>query len=181
MSLSIIKRFQTAMQKAGIYAGEIDGLFGPLTFASTQQYFCPKGDVPPWMSFAGQELGVSEIYGNRHNPRILHYHSYTGLGAKTDEVAWCASFVNCCLLEGAGIKGTASAAAASFKTYGKAVDPQTYGAIGLSKTNTGSMRHVFFCAGVWKGYSFQIGGNQSNKVSVVARPIGVITESRFPK
>jgi uncharacterized protein (TIGR02594 family) len=181
MSLQVIAGFQAVMASKGIYRGDVDGKFGPITFAASQQYFCLKGDVPPWMSFAGQELGVSEIYGSRHNPRIIHYHSYTGLGAQTDETPWCASFVNCCLLEGAGIKGTASASAGSFKTYGKPVDPKTYGAIGLHKTNTGSLRHVFFCAGFWDGHIFCIGGNQSNKVSVVANPIKLITESRFPK
>lgn len=181
MSLSITKQFQNMLAKKGLYQGEVDGDFGPLTFVAAQQYFCPKSSIAPWMSFVGQELGVSELYGeDRNNPRIIHYHSYTGLGAQTDEVAWCASFVNCCLLEGAGVKGTASAAAASFKNYGKPVDPSTYGAIGLKKTNTGSKRHVFFCAGVYKGYVFQAGGNQANKVSVVTCPIADITECRYP-
>jgi hypothetical protein len=49
---------------------------------------------------ATQELGVAEIYGDVHNKRILEYHQATRLKATTDEVAWCASFVNWCLWQG---------------------------------------------------------------------------------
>ena len=60
---------------------------------------------------------VREIAGSQHNPRILAYHLATALKATTDEVPWCAAFVNWCLRE-AGIEGTFSAEARSFLRWG---------------------------------------------------------------
>lgn len=180
MSKSLIQDYQKELKKKNLYLGPIDGDFGILTTVAAQQYHCPNGTVPAWMSWAAQELGVSEIYGARANPRIVHYHSYTGLGADSDEVAWCASFVNAGLIEGANIKGTKSAAAGSFKTYGVSCSPDKFGAILLIPTLTGSKRHVFFCNGSWKGYIFGLGGNQSNAVNVKVYAADKITESRFP-
>lgn len=80
----------------------------------------PKSDdTPSWLVRARRELGVAEIAGGRHNPRILQYHAATRLRAKTDEVPWCASFV-CWCLEGEGMNSPRSAAAASFRTWGRA-------------------------------------------------------------
>ncbi len=174
--------FQKVAKKLKIYNGEIDGDPGPLTAVALQQYFKPQDEkVPGWLTWASQELGVSEIYGKRANPRIVHYHSFTSLGSESDEVAWCSSFVNAGLLEGANILGTKSAAAASFRNYGVPVDPKTFAAIVLFKTNTGSLRHVAFSSGYWKGWLFVLGGNQSNKVKITMRQVGEVTESRFPK
>lgn len=181
MSKTIIKKFQTEAKKLGLYNGPIDGDPGPLTAIALSAYFVPNDKkIPAWMSWAQNELGVSEIYGKRHNPRILHYHTFTGLAANEDEVAWCSSFVNAGLVEGAGLKGTNSAAAASFKTYGKAADPKDFGSIVLFKTNTGSRRHVAFSLGVYHGYVFRLGGNQSNQVNIQVVPVSEVTECRFP-
>lgn len=178
----LVKKFQKELKEKNLYHGKIDGDFGPLTFAGAQSYFNPNGLIPPWMSWVGQELGISELQGEKkNNPRIIHYHSFTGLGAKTDEVPWCASFVNAALLEGAGIHGTGSAVAASFRTYGRQSNPRSdYGSVTTIKTNTGSKRHVFFNSGYFDGHVFGAGGNQSNKVNVVAYPIEDIIDSRLP-
>lgn len=83
----------------------------------------PKSDdTPSWLVRARRELGVTEIVGGRHNPRILEYHGATRLRATTDETAWCASFV-AWALEQEGIRSTRSAAAASYKTYGRPSAP----------------------------------------------------------
>lgn len=181
MSKTVIKQFQTAAKKRGLYAGEVDGIVGQLTVSALSSYFLP-GDtrIPAWMSWAQNELGVSEIYGDRENPRIVHYHSFTSYGAKSDEVAWCSSFVNAGLVEGAGIKGTNDAGAASFKQYGAPSTPDKFGSIVLFKTNTGSRRHVAFSAGVFKGYVFRLGGNQANSVNVQVVPVELVTECRYP-
>jgi uncharacterized protein (TIGR02594 family) len=76
-------------------------------------------DEPSWLVRARRELGVHEIVGATHNPRVLQYHQATRLKAATDEVAWCAAFV-CWCLEGEGVVSTRSAAAASYATYGRA-------------------------------------------------------------
>lgn len=75
-------------------------------------------DSPSWLVRARKELGVKEIVGNNHNPRVLEYHQATRLRAKDDETAWCSSFV-CWVLEQEGINSTRSAAAASYLTFGR--------------------------------------------------------------
>jgi len=78
MSKTLIKDFQTKAKKLGIYAGNVDGAIGPLTLSALYAYMLP-GDlrIPGWMSWAANELGVSELYGpKRNNPRIIHYHSF---------------------------------------------------------------------------------------------------------
>lgn len=69
------------------------------------------------------ELGVKEISGSAHNPRILEYHQTTSIKASSDEVPWCSSFLNWVLLQ-AGFKGTGSAAARSWLSFGREARPE---------------------------------------------------------
>jgi uncharacterized protein (TIGR02594 family) len=179
-SKEVTKELQRHLKKINLYNGKIDGDPGPLTASALDQYHTKDKADLLWMTYAIGELGISEIYGDRHNPRIIHYHTYTGLGAKADEVAWCASFCNAALIEGAKLPGTRSAAAASFKKYGKEVDPTTYGAILLFETTTGSRRHVCFNSGYFRDRVFALGGNQSNKVNIQPRYLSEVKEARFP-
>jgi uncharacterized protein (TIGR02594 family) len=178
---SLVKEYQTVLKKANLYNGAIDGKVGPLTATAAFSYHCPNGSYSPkWMKFAIGELGVSELYGSkRNNPRIAYYHSFTTLAAKEDEVPWCASFVNCCLIEGAEIAGTKSASAKSFESWGRSCNVNTYGAVHTVKTKTGSMRHVFFNAGFYKDLILGLGGNQSNSVTIMNRSKGEIVASRY--
>src|SRR5262245_10482745 len=51
--------------------------------------------APQWMEVAALELGVHEdARPGYHNQRIVEYHKTTSLAASSDEVPWCASFVN---------------------------------------------------------------------------------------
>ena len=109
----------------------------------------------PWMRVALAEKGVSEVAGRSHNPRIVEYHATTTLAAKTDEVAWCASFVNWCL-EQAGIRGIRSARAADWGKFGTALREPRYGCIvhiyrtprGVDgATGSSSGNHVAFFVG----------------------------------
>lgn len=171
-----IELYQTALKTAGHYRGRIDGDFGPLTLAAAMLF---HGDAPPWLYVAAQELGVSEVLGKRHNPRILEYHKATSLGAEEDEVPWCSSFANWCLNR-AGYKGTNSAAARSFDTYGLALTKPRLGAIVTLPTKTGSRRHVAFVAGFHGRFLFHLGGNQSNKVNVQYAFTNLAAAMRWP-
>ena len=113
-------------------------------------------------AIAQGELGVKEIRGRRHNPQILKYHKATSLKASTDEVPWCASFVNYTLLE-AGVKGTNSARARSFENWGRITYNPQPGDLAVfyrgSKTSgKGHIAYVTDKEGVY------LGGNQGNKV-----------------
>ena len=114
---------------------------------------------------------VTEYVGAAHNPRILAYFEATSLKATTDEVPWCAAFVNWCL-ENAGLEGTNSAQARSFLKWGftiplEKIEPGDV--VVFSRGNTSEQGHVAFFL-EWsserKNCMNIIGGNQSNRVSV---------------
>lgn len=51
--------------------------------------------MPPWYTIAKRKKGgAANRDPKAHNERILAYHETTTLKATTDEVAWCAAFVN---------------------------------------------------------------------------------------
>jgi len=136
----------------------------------------PGGAGPAWMNVAKKEQGTHEVRGRSANPRILAYHATTDLHSRSDEIAWCSSFINWCLKQ-CGIKGTNSAGAISWKNWGSASSPR-YGAIAVinnpamarsSLTATGN--HCGFLVEETKTHYVLLGGNQSNSVKV----------SRFPK
>lgn len=118
-----------------------------------------------------KELGVQERAGADHNPRILEYHQATSLKATSDEVPWCAAFVNWCLRE-AGFQGTNSARARSFLAWGESVainDIKPGDIVVFSRGNNPILGHVAFFHS-WKnkrtGIMTVCGGNQSNSVSL---------------
>ena len=132
----------------------------------------------PWMRYAAQELGVSEIEGEIHNDRILEYlKTADNLGewAKNrDETAWCAVFVSWCL-EQAGYPSTRHGLAASYLSYGVELDEGRRGAIAVirnrrkaARKRVGSLRgnHVGFVTKKDDDHIWLLGGNQSNQVKV---------------
>ena len=135
------------------------------------------GELPyPWMDVARIECGVKEVAGAQHNPRILAYHATTSLRAQSDEIAWCSSFVNWVMRE-AGYKGTNSAAAASWISWGADCQPRE-GAImvirnarAANSSLTSSGNHVGFLVEATDTHYVILGGNQSDQVK----------ESRFRK
>jgi uncharacterized protein (TIGR02594 family) len=118
---------------------------------------------------------VIEIAGTNHNPRILEYHTATSLNATTDEIPWCAAFVNWCLRE-AGIEGTFSAQARSFLKWGLTIPLEKIQAgdiVVFARGNNSTSGHVAFFlewsernAHERKNCMNIIGGNQSNRVSM---------------
>lgn len=111
------------------------------------------------------EMGINELPGKTHNKRILAYHACTSLKAKTDEIPWCASFVNFCLKE-MGEKGTNSAAARSFLKWGKSLKRPVKGCIVvLSRAGGG---HVAIYHSEDKNFLYLLGGNQNNSCCIAA-------------
>jgi uncharacterized protein (TIGR02594 family) len=132
---------------------------------TTEELMTPPGEMekPNWMQTAENELGVKEIVGSGHNPRVLEYHATTG-GFKTDEVPWCASFVNW-VMKTSGNGGTGSAAAMSWKNYGTDAGRPGYGAIAVFSYG-GGKGHVGFVVGKQGNKVLILGGNQSNMVKI---------------
>jgi uncharacterized protein (TIGR02594 family) len=127
---------------------------------------------PLHLQAAERELGIQEIKGGQHNPRILAYHAATSLAASDDETPWCASFVNWCL-EVTGQRGTQSATARSFLTWGHSVAPEAAqpGDIAVFKRGSSPWQgHVGFFVG-WDGSNVRLlGGNQNDSVSLASYP-----------
>jgi uncharacterized protein (TIGR02594 family) len=120
----------------------------------------------PWMTIAESQLGVTEIPGSNHNPKIISYHATTG-GFKDDETPWCSSFVNWSLNQ-SGIKGTQSARALSWFGWGQSLKKPAFGSIAIIDYGNGK-GHVGFVAGVnQNGSIVLLGGNQSNMVKYSA-------------
>lgn len=136
--------------------------------------------IPKWLEVAEKDLGIKEIPGKEHHPRIVEFHRHTTLKATTDEVAWCSSAVNCWMDE-AGYKGTGSAAAKSWLDWGVALETPRLGCICIIRqkqkgpdeaTGSTSGYHV----GLWKkeegGRVYLHGGNQGNMVKVSGFGLG---------
>lgn len=113
---------------------------------------------------ARKELGTKEIAGKENNPRILEYHATCSKSNNTDEIAWCSAFINWVFLI-AGLPRTGSAAAQSWKNWGKSSkkNPKAGDVVVFGRKNS------------WRGhvciYIDQsplkvkvLGGNQGNKV-----------------
>lgn len=126
---------------------------------------------PKWLEIAEAEIGVHEVKGGE-NPRILEYHAATSLGAKEDEVPWCAAFVGWCLKQ-AGLPSTDSAAAISYATYGVKLKEPREGCIVVIRqrkkgtdqaTGSSSGNHVAFFEAIVDNRISLLGGNQSDSV-----------------
>lgn len=135
------------------------------------------GGKPDWLKKAEGEIGVQEIKGAKHNDRVLEYHQTTGKFG-TDEVPWCASFVNW-VHKQSGISGTGSALAMSYKNWGKKVDKPAYGAVAVF-SHGGGKGHVGFVVGKQGSNILVLGGNQSNQVKISSYSTGKIVAYAFP-
>lgn len=135
---------------------------------------CPADDSQfPWMSVAMGELGVREVVGSRHNPRILEYFTAVRGHIRDDETAWCSAFANWVIRE-TGLEGTRRGNARSWATWGTQLPLEAlpYGAIAvLWRGSPSSWKgHVAFYAGTEGGDLVLLGGNQGNAVCLKKYP-----------
>lgn len=138
-------------------------------------------DLPLWLIVALKELGTQEWRGAAHNPRILEYLRESRAGGDSDEIPWCACFVNWCLAQ-CDIVHPRSRAASSYRAYGVACGPIP-GAIAFlppGDPDAGGTGHVAFLWSVHASKIRILGGNQSNRVSLAYRPRREGIEYRWP-
>lgn len=120
--------------------------------------------------FALQEYGIKAIVGAIHNPDVLKYFSDIGAAwVRDDETAWCAAFVNWCLMK-AKLKYSGQLNARSFLTYGTATETPKLGDIVVlwRISRDGPYGHVGFFVKQTHDQVFILAGNQSNAVNITA-------------
>lgn len=136
---------------------------------------------PLWYRIARAELGVRETTGTGTTARVREFHAVTTLKATDDETPWCSSFVNWCM-QRAGIKGTGSAAARSWLTWGLALKRPVLGCVVVLKRGASpTSGHVAFYAGEGDDYLLLLGGNQGNAVKVSRYPRADVLGYRWPE
>lgn len=127
-----------------------------------------SSDDPLWLRIAAKEIGIKEMVGIKHHPRILQYHQATSLKAMSENISWCASFINWCLRE-AGIEGTKSPAARSFERWGIPLEWPVKGCIAVFwRGDPNSWQgHVSLYISTDQHGNFRcLGGNQGDAVRV---------------
>ena len=142
---------------------------------------------PQWLTEAREDIGVAEIKGIEHNPRVLRLWRDAHIPRVVDdETAWCAAAVGA-WLERALIRSTRAANAMSYKTWG--LDVFESGALAvplgaiLVKPRPGSdwMGHVTLAVGVTRdGLVCGLGGNQKDRVGIDTFDPKVFVAGRWP-
>lgn len=120
------------------------------------------------MEHALGERGVLETPGAGDNPRVVEYLRTTTLPlalASEDETPWCSAFVNWCMTR-AGVKGTGSAAARSWLSWGHPLEEPRRGCVAVLSRDGGG--HVGFYLRTVGSQIHLFGGNQNNMVGVRA-------------
>jgi uncharacterized protein (TIGR02594 family) len=125
-------------------------------------------------AIADSQLGVREYPGAKHNPVIMAYMKSTGLTfSQGDEIAWCSIFANWVCLN-AGTKRSNNAMARSWMKVGTSVDAPALGDIVVfwRESKSGTLGHVAFYHSMDddKDEIYVLGGNQNNRVCVMAYP-----------
>jgi uncharacterized protein (TIGR02594 family) len=135
--------------------------------------------MPTWYVVAEAEIGTKEVKGGE-NPRILEYHATTTLKATEDEVPWCSSFVNWCMIQG-GFAGTNSAAARSWLAWGEQIKQAEPGCVVVLKRGSSETAgHVGFFAGFSGPDRIRVlGGNQSDSVKFSSYPVSDVLSYRW--
>lgn len=134
---------------------------------------------PAWMVEADSNIGVREIPGPTHNPKILGWLARLKAWWREDETPWCGTFVAHCILT-AGIEPPKEwYRAKAWATWGSRLSPPRYGAILVFDRAGGG--HVGFYASEDHEAYHVLGGNQSNQVNLTRIAKSRLVASRWPK
>jgi len=206
-TISAIVEFQKRVVLMGNPDGRVDPGGGTLrALLDAKTLAAPKAPgsttEPSWMQIARKEIGTKALPGHEKNsPKILEYlgtfpylkkiwgdkeHTYH-LG-DVDETAWCACFVNWCLIK-AGKAAGPSAAAIDWLKYGVSLEKPQIGAITVvhhtpgksTSGTTSSGNHVAFYAGGDGAHIKLLGGNQGHAVNEKTFSGWTIKGYRWPK
>ena len=136
--------------------------------------------VPAYFITALGEYGVKEIAGTGTNPRIAEYLKTCNVPPQGgDETPWCSAFVNWCMVR-SGYRGTGSAAARSWLTWGsKVLVPQVGTVTVLWRDDPKSGKgHVGLYVRREDAQVWLLSGNQMNQVCISPYPVNRILDFR---
>lgn len=135
---------------------------------------------PAWLTEARKHIGVREIKGAKHEPRILAWWKAIKRGGiKTDEVPWCAAFVGGCL-EAVGQPSSRFESAKSYLSWGEGIAFPCLGAVVVFTRDGGG--HVGFVVGKdAKGNLMVLGGNQGDAVNIKPFAMTRVAGFRVPR
>ncbi len=137
---------------------------------------------PHWLKTAHSYLGLRELPGAKHNPKILEWWSKIRAPFSDDETPWCAAFVGG-VLEESKIRSSKSASARSYQYWDFPLAGPSVGAIAVFWRNKkkGWKGHVGFIVGRNVNNDLMIlGGNQGDKVSILPFPTKRVLSYRWP-
>ena len=140
-----------------------------------------KPNVPLWLQYALEELGISESGQVAENPKILNYFKEVDHPDITkDETPWCAAFVGA-MLERSNLKSTKSLMARSYLDWGQKCGQAKLGTIAVFKRgNSKVLGHVGFVMDETENHIQLLSGNQNNKVSIAAYNKDKLLGLRWP-
>lgn len=121
---------------------------------------------PPWLLEARKDIGLAEIPGRHHAPRILKMLALLRYPFSDDETPWCGTAMAAWMTQ-AGITPPAQAyRALNWASWGFRCGPQV-GALGVKRRPSGN--HVFLIVGETADKRFYkaLGANQSNAVNIM--------------
>ena len=133
------------------------------------------------MSEARNYIGVEEVPGKENNPLIMRFYSDAGFpGIKSENVSWCAAFVNACL-ERSKVSGSKSLTARDFLRWGKECGPKQGAVAVFWREDPASWKgHVGILIEETGDEVVILGGNQGNAVSVARYPKSRLLGYRWP-
>lgn len=127
----------------------------------------PLAGEPYWLQLARQDLGLREVPGHIHAPRILEMWRTVKASFTDDETPWCGGAVGAWMTE-AGIAPPAACwRAKNWLDWGKRIAVPVVGCVVVFGRDGGG--HVALAVGrTGAGDLVCLGGNQGNGVSLAA-------------
>lgn len=166
----------------------VDGIPGPRTLAElfrNDPMQTEKASVLvgiPWLDLAITKKGLSENTNNAELKKFLH--SDGGSIGDPALIPWCGDFVETCiaLTLVSEILPANPYLARNWMHFGVPCEPQL-GAIAVfwRGSKNGTNGHVAFVVGKGNGVLYILGGNQANRVSVMAKSTTQLLGTRWPK
>ena len=137
---------------------------------------------PEWLVIAKRYLGLEEIKGRKHNPKILQFWKRCGLSFTTDETPWCAGFVGG-VLEEAGHRSSRSGMARSYLKWGEECEcrPGAIVVFWRGAIDSASGHVGFVVSPIGDNFISTLGGNQGDRVCIKGYPRSRVLGFRKPK